>query len=108
MQIKRHWLGHHWYLPGSEGNDIMRVCPAWIMSSPRLTNLRLTQTNVPNSRLTYRHETLLDELENIRAGCALDSTTPVIPHKDLSGPAGTGAVMNLTDDFVGAQAMAGS
>ncbi|KAG5652267.1 hypothetical protein H0H81_005620 [Sphagnurus paluster] len=25
MEIKRHWLGHQWYLPGSAGNDIHRV-----------------------------------------------------------------------------------
>lgn len=25
MQIKRHWLGHHWYLPGAAGNDINKV-----------------------------------------------------------------------------------
>lgn len=25
MQIKRHWLGDHWYYPGVEGNDINKV-----------------------------------------------------------------------------------
>lgn len=25
MEIKRHWLGHEWYLPGAAGNDINRV-----------------------------------------------------------------------------------
>jgi len=25
MEIKRHWLGHGWYLPGAAGNDINRV-----------------------------------------------------------------------------------
>ena len=25
MQVKRHWIGHHWYLPGAAGNDINRV-----------------------------------------------------------------------------------
>ncbi|KZV73172.1 AMP deaminase [Peniophora sp. CONT] len=43
MQIKKHWLGQHWYLPGADGNDI-------------------NKTNVPNARLKYRHETLLEEL----------------------------------------------
>ncbi|KAF8318321.1 AMP deaminase [Cantharellus anzutake] len=28
MEIKRHWLGKNWYLPGAEGNDIHKVrCP---------------------------------------------------------------------------------
>ena len=26
MEIKRHWLGHQWYLPGAAGNDINKVC----------------------------------------------------------------------------------
>lgn len=25
MEIKRRWLGQHWYLPGAEGNDIDKV-----------------------------------------------------------------------------------
>ncbi|KAF8073956.1 AMP deaminase [Lyophyllum atratum] len=47
MAIKRHWLGHHWYLPGSAGNDI-------------------NKTNVPDIRLAYRHQTLVAELDMIR------------------------------------------
>ncbi|KAG5717101.1 hypothetical protein E4T56_gene7173 [Termitomyces sp. T112] len=32
MEIKCHWLGHQWYLPGSSGNDIHKtnvpdICP---------------------------------------------------------------------------------
>ncbi len=26
MEVKRHWLGQYWYLPGAEGNDINKVC----------------------------------------------------------------------------------
>ncbi|KAG6835953.1 hypothetical protein H0H93_012915 [Arthromyces matolae] len=26
MEIKRHWIGHQWYLPGSAGNDINKAC----------------------------------------------------------------------------------
>ncbi|KAG2151423.1 AMP deaminase [Suillus clintonianus] len=48
MEIKRHWLGQEWYLPGAAGNDIHK-------------------TNVPNLRLAYRHRTLLEELAMIRA-----------------------------------------
>ncbi|KAJ3916927.1 hypothetical protein F5877DRAFT_45637 [Lentinula edodes] len=46
MEIKRHWLGHQWYVTGSAGNDI-------------------NKTNVPNIRLAFRHQTLLEELEMI-------------------------------------------
>ncbi|KIY71969.1 AMP deaminase [Cylindrobasidium torrendii FP15055 ss-10] len=48
MELKRHWIGKEWYLPGMHGNDINR-------------------TNVPNSRLAYRHQTLLEELDIIGA-----------------------------------------
>ncbi|KAI6044767.1 hypothetical protein EDC04DRAFT_260438 [Pisolithus marmoratus] len=43
MEVKRHWLGQEWYLPGAAGNDIHK-------------------TNVPNTHLTYRHRTLVEEL----------------------------------------------
>lgn len=47
MEIKRHWLGHQWYLPGAAGNDI-------------------NKTNVPDIRLAYRHQTLTKELKMIK------------------------------------------
>jgi len=47
MEVKRHWLGSEWYLPGAAGNDI-------------------NKTNVPDIRLAYRHQTLLGELDMIR------------------------------------------
>jgi hypothetical protein len=25
MEVKRHWIGDKWYLPGAEGNDIKKV-----------------------------------------------------------------------------------
>ena len=28
MEVKRHWLGQHWYLPGAAGNEINKVCAA--------------------------------------------------------------------------------
>ncbi|PVF97684.1 putative AMD1-AMP deaminase [Serendipita vermifera] len=49
MEIKRHWLGQKWYLPGAAGNDIHK-------------------TNVPNIRLTFRHKTLMEELTMITSG----------------------------------------
>jgi AMP deaminase len=47
MELKRHWLGQEWYLPGDSGNDI-------------------NKTNVPNIRLAWRRKTLLEELNLIR------------------------------------------
>ncbi|KAG9315878.1 AMP deaminase [Chiua virens] len=43
MEIKRHWLGQEWYRAGAAGNDIHK-------------------TNVPDIRLAYRHQTLVEEL----------------------------------------------
>jgi len=48
MEVKRHWLGQKWYLPGSAGNDI-------------------NKTNVPNGRLKFRHDALLEELAFVGA-----------------------------------------
>jgi AMP deaminase len=44
--VKQHWLGPNYTREGIPGNDI-------------------TRTNVPNIRVRYRHEALLDELTNI-------------------------------------------
>ncbi|WWC86266.1 AMP deaminase [Kwoniella dendrophila CBS 6074] len=57
MQVKKHWIGHKWYLPGAAGNDIHK-------------------TNVPTIRLAYRHSTLLEELALIRHGQHSPSATP--------------------------------
>ncbi|TCD70177.1 AMP deaminase [Steccherinum ochraceum] len=48
MEVKRHWLGQKWYLPGAAGNDI-------------------NKTNVPDIRLEYRRQTLVEELNMIWA-----------------------------------------
>jgi hypothetical protein len=45
-EIKKHWLGENYHLPGPDGNDIQK-------------------TNVPNMRLQYRHETLIEEWDMI-------------------------------------------
>ncbi|KAA1469716.1 AMP deaminase [Dentipellis sp. KUC8613] len=126
MEVKRHWLGQHWYLPGAAGNDINKVrfrpymrlpvslhcyssfalitcCHYFLFRSPSvapssfvqrhrslpvrpplLSRSRIScpryaprmliltvcwgmQTNVPDSRLKFRHETLLEELALIGA-----------------------------------------
>lgn len=43
MEIKRHWLGRRFFVPGPGGNDV-------------------TKTNVPDLRLQYRNDTLKQEL----------------------------------------------
>merc|ERR1711974_143626 len=45
-EVKQHWLGPNYRRDGVAGND-------------------MTRTNVPDIRVAYRHETLLDELSNI-------------------------------------------
>ncbi|CDO77165.1 hypothetical protein BN946_scf184657.g41 [Trametes cinnabarina] len=54
MEVKRHWLGQTWYLPGAAGNDI-------------------NKTNVPNLRLEYRRQALVEELAMIKTKRMADS-----------------------------------
>lgn len=70
MEVKRHWLGQKWYLPGSAGNDINRVSyhSTLILSKHVLNVDTVTQTNVPDFRLEFRHQLLMKELEMIRSG----------------------------------------
>ncbi|CAG8532522.1 1343_t:CDS:2 [Racocetra fulgida] len=44
MSIKKHWLGKEWFMPGRRGNDIHK-------------------TNVPDIRMDFRYENLLEELK---------------------------------------------
>lgn len=46
LQMKQYWLGPNYTKEGVAGNDI-------------------TRTNVPDIRVAYRSETLIDELSNI-------------------------------------------
>ncbi|KAF9448708.1 AMP deaminase [Macrolepiota fuliginosa MF-IS2] len=71
MEIKRHWLGQHWYLPGAEGNDI-------------------NKTNVPDIRLAYRHQTLLGELEMIKCK-SIAGAMPNFGNAGVQGITGTAA-----------------
>lgn len=57
--IKARWLGDTWYKAGEAGNDI-------------------SKTNVPSIRLSFRHDTLLDELKLIYGGQVPD-TIEVLP-----------------------------
>lgn len=49
MEIKRHWLGHEWYKPGAEGNVV-------------------DKTNVPNVRVAFRYNTLMEEKTMVGRG----------------------------------------
>lgn len=55
MQIKQYWLGPNYTKEGVAGNDISR-------------------TNVPDIRVAYRNETLLDELAVIFGSIPTNST----------------------------------
>jgi hypothetical protein len=48
MEIKRHWLGHDWFRPGAEGNLV-------------------DKTNVPNVRVAFRYNTLIEERTMVSA-----------------------------------------
>ena len=53
---KQHWLGPNYHLPGVAGNDVKR-------------------TNIPNIRVAFRYETLMDELTNVFSLPRLDGAT---------------------------------
>lgn len=66
LQIKQYWLGPNYTKEGVAGNDISR-------------------TNVPDIRVAYRNETLLDELAVIFGSMPTNvtmntnSATPTVP-----------------------------
>jgi AMP deaminase len=66
MEIKRHWLGQKWYLPGAAGNDINKACSPLLRT--HLFVLTNVKTNVPNIRLAFRHQTLMEEFKMIWSG----------------------------------------
>ncbi|KIJ54914.1 hypothetical protein M422DRAFT_24794 [Sphaerobolus stellatus SS14] len=71
MEVKRHWLGQQWHLPGAAGNDI-------------------NKTNVPDIRLRFRHETLMEELRMIRGNQdapngLISDTMPLNPETVAAG-----------------------
>jgi len=87
MEVKRHWLGHQWYLPGAAGNDI-------------------NKTNVPDIRLAYRHQTLQSELDMICGRKSVNFTTSSThsttagtgQHTTHLGPGGTLPKLGLTPE----------
>ncbi|XP_034833968.1 AMP deaminase 2-like isoform X2 [Maniola hyperantus] len=69
-EMKQYWLGPYYQKEGVAGNDI-------------------TRTNVPDIRISFRYETLLDELTNIfkaRHGFSLLQTCPAPPAPPVTPP----------------------
>ena len=54
-KVKQHWLGEHYQEEGHAGNDIAK-------------------TNVPDIRVSFRHETLLEELRILESGAKATSS----------------------------------
>ena len=57
MEVKRHWLGQHWYLPGAAGNEINRVCTTSWNSKCRAPSFRhsvvLIADHSPHSNVVF-------------------------------------------------------
>ncbi|GAA5869652.1 hypothetical protein JCM8547_005097 [Rhodosporidiobolus lusitaniae] len=89
MEVKRHWLGPDWYVPGT-GNQIHK-------------------TNVPNLRSEYRWNTLVEERSMIAmanapsSSVSSDSLNPPEMQRDPKGA--THQQPLVTADAVGAAAM---
>ncbi|KAI7824759.1 hypothetical protein BC939DRAFT_449169 [Gamsiella multidivaricata] len=79
-KIKKYWIGKKWYLPGVQGND-------------------MAKTNVPNIRITFRHETLCEELSMLKRYSCVQS--PPESHDLLrrmdSAPMSPGAFLATTE-----------
>ncbi len=72
MEIKRHWLGPNFYLPGPRGNVVAK-------------------TNVPDIRLRFREETLREELDLVWRHGVTRRGEPVLPNGTASAAAPAGA-----------------
>ncbi|KAH8925347.1 AMP deaminase [Atractiella rhizophila] len=65
MEVKRHWLGDSFYLPGVAGNSMHK-------------------TNVPNGRVAFRYETLQEEIQMLAQFSLSDQISEKLPA--LDGP----------------------
>ncbi|KAL8292654.1 hypothetical protein RQP46_001266 [Phenoliferia psychrophenolica] len=79
MEVKRHWLGPNWFLPGVEGNEIHK-------------------SNVPDLRVEYRQQTLLEEITMVSRKVQRLPVAPVPSAMTFGGASGSA-------DVVGAAAM---
>lgn len=68
-EFKQHWIGANYLREGVEGNDIQR-------------------TNLPGIRVSYRYETLLDELNHLKLDHhhGLDKQPKTNKQQDLNKP----------------------
>ncbi|KAI8641679.1 hypothetical protein BD408DRAFT_388476 [Parasitella parasitica] len=64
-KIKRHWIGANYNKPGVDGND-------------------MSKTNVPNIRVDYRYETLLEELNALRRYAPKDQGGDGVALEDMT------------------------
>jgi AMP deaminase len=67
-KIKKHWIGKSWYSPGVAGNDMQK-------------------TNVPNIRVAFRHETLMEEL-NMLSRYAYRTSSETTIERGIGGDLG--------------------
>ncbi|KAG0174006.1 AMP deaminase [Apophysomyces sp. BC1015] len=72
--IKKHWIGSDWEKPGVEGNDMQK-------------------TNVPNIRVNFRHETLMEELNALRKYSSKGKQAEEWSAEELAFPGATIAAM---------------
>jgi len=93
MSIKKHWLGANWFLPTPMGNGTLisiivgseqaiHNCMRSLTIYHFFANLIIvrygsdvSKTNVPNSRITYRFNTLLEEIETVKKYSNLNKDT---------------------------------
>ncbi|GAB5591473.1 AMP deaminase [Umbelopsis nana] len=67
-KIKKHWIGKSWYSAGVAGNDMQK-------------------TNVPNIRVAFRHETLMEEL-NMLSRYAYRTSSETTIERGIGGDLG--------------------
>lgn len=95
--VKSHWLGPHYQLPGPRGNGALPLLlgsrPVLLPrsachSSPSSVNCAdINKTNVPDIRISYRHETLLD-VRALLSLSLLSGSFPQPPHSRTTGGVG--------------------
>ncbi|KAI9346466.1 hypothetical protein BDR26DRAFT_855628 [Obelidium mucronatum] len=74
MQFKKHWLGESCHLPGPAGNAIHK-------------------TNVPNIRLAYRYQTLMEERYMVYGSINRAPNSPELPQQQQQQPLETAAYL---------------
>lgn len=95
MEVKRHWIGQHWYLPGAAGNDINKVSllsrlvigGSWLIRLKLMLDKRARQADgVPIRHINGGTATHLQQQK--RHGCPKDCDVKYARH-DLRCGSGT-------------------